>query len=160
MNLQIFRPDVLMGIIYLGILVYLLFFGRKKELYYLLIASVIAFIWVFVARSQYGYNQDMYVAFGLNFFPLFAWPVGLFASYLVYSRLNYKRKFLIFVVAYCSVLILMETVFYHVFDVKNLATAAYAGLPVCDCMHAPVWMQIVYFAMGPTYLLVAQRIKV
>ena len=158
MTFEILHPDVLMGALYFGILVYLLVFRKWKHLKYFFAASVIGLIWTFLARSQYGYNQDMYVVLGLNFFPLFGWPLGLFASYLIYEKMNHKRKALIFVVLYCCVLIFLETTAYHIFNIKNVATAQYDGLPICDCLHAPGWMQLTYFLMGPVYIFVTKKI--
>ena len=50
-----------------------------------------------------------------------------------------------------ALLILAEVLGYHVFEIRNAATGMYPGLPICDCIHAPPWMQAVYFALGPLY---------
>ena len=48
----------------------------------------------------------------------------------------------------------IETISYHILEIRNLATANYKGLPICNCVHAPLWMQISYFIIGPLYFLV------
>jgi hypothetical protein len=30
-------------------------------------------------------------------------------------------------------------------------TANFKGIPIAECIHAPSWMQAIYFAMGPAY---------
>jgi hypothetical protein len=156
--LGIFRSDIILISIYVLLYPYLLFTSRKLACYPLLVASIVSIIWMLVAHNQYGYNRDMITIFGLNVFPLFAWASGLFAAYLIYSHLEHKLKFsspikkmLLFVAFYWPILITLETVVYHVFNIRNLSTAVYAGLPFCDCIHAPLWMQISYLALGPVY---------
>ncbi len=148
---------IIMGVYFL-LTLYSLLASKKTAFNYLMIASLVSIIWMFFANNQYGYNHKMLLLFGLNSFPLFAWATGLFLLYLLYSyleiKLNLKNlitKTLFFIVLYWSVLIFAETVAYHVFNIKNVATAAYAGLPICNCLHAPPWMQISYFAIGPIY---------
>jgi hypothetical protein len=46
-----------------------------------------------------------------------------------------------------------------VFNIQNVATASYPGLPICDCIHAAPWMQFAYFAMGPIYYLLIHSLK-
>ena len=40
---------------------------------------------------------------------------------------------------------------YYLFNIHNIATSQFPGLPICNCIHAPTWMKIVYFSMGPVY---------
>jgi len=156
--LGILRPDFLMIGVYLMLFPYLFLTARKIAFYHLFVSSLMALIWVIIAKNQYGYNQDMLLIFGLNSFPLFAWASGLFAAYLIYSHWEHKIKFagffkkiLLFTAIYWPILLFLETISYHLFNIRNLATAAYVGLPICNCIHAPSWMQIAYFAMGPLY---------
>ena len=118
-----------------------------------------------IANNQYGYNRNVMTIFGLSSFPLFAWACGLFAAYLIYSHWEHKFKFvnfikktLLFIAFYWPLLISIETIAYHVFNIKNLSAAAYAGLPICDCIHAPLWMQISYLALGPLYFIICELI--
>ena len=128
-------------------------------------ASVLSVFWVYVANNQYGYDSEMLSVFGLNTYPLFAWAIGLFVFVNVYffleNVLEFRgmvRRILLFVGVYWSLLILGETVWYHVFGVHNVATAMYSGLPICDCIHAPLWMQVSYFAIGPVYFVVCEGV--
>jgi len=163
--LGMFRPDALMMWTYFMLFPYLFLTARKKAIFHLAVASLVALVWTFITNSQYGYNQKEFFLFGLNSFPLFAWAVGLFAGYMIYSHWEHKlrspgfmKKMILFVIIYWFLLILVETVAYHVFDIYNLVTAAYSGLPFCDCIHAPRWMQFFYFALGPIYFGICELI--
>jgi hypothetical protein len=163
--LGVFRPDTLMIAVYFLLYPYLLLTARKSAFYHLFIASIISLVWMLIANNQYGYNRNMLIVFGLNSFPLFAWASGLFAAYLIYSHWEHKFKFaspikkmLLFIAFYWPILISVETIAYHIFNIKNLSTAVYAGLPICDCIHAPIWMQVSYLALGPLYFGICELI--
>lgn len=163
--LGILRPDILMIGVYFMLYPYILLTARKTAFYHLCVSSLIALIWVFIAKNQYGYNKEMLIIFGLNSFPLFAWASGLFGVYLIYSYWEHKFKFvspikkiMLFVAFYWPILISVETIAYHIFNIKNLSTAVYTGLPICDCIHAPGWMQISYFSLGPIYFGICELI--
>tara|TARA_Y100000310_G_scaffold221415_1_gene222985 strand:- start:1629 stop:2297 length:669 start_codon:yes stop_codon:yes gene_type:complete len=163
--LGIFRPDAIVIIGYFILFPYLLITKRKNAFLHLCIASIVALIWTIIASKQYGYNQEMWMFLGLNTFPLFAWASGLFTIYLIYSHWEHKLKFktpvkklLLFIALYWPMLLILETVGYHYFNIQNVATAIYAGLPLCNCMYAPLWMQISYFALGPIYFIVCELI--
>jgi len=156
--LGVFRPDALMIGVYFMLYPYLFLTARKSAFYHLYVSSLIALIWMLIANTQYGYNREILIVFGLNTFPLFAWAAGLFAAYLIYSHWEHKlkyagfvKKMILFVAIYWPILISVETIAYHVFNIKNLSAAVYVGLPICDCIHAPRWMQFSYLAMGPIY---------
>jgi hypothetical protein len=159
--LGVIRHDILFIVAYFLLYPYLTITKRKKEITYLIVASVISLIWVLFANKQYGYNKEVFFVFGLNTAPLFAWAVGLFAIYFLYSAIE-KKLYLkniftqtgVFITLYWTLLITIETIGYHVFDIKNLTAAMYSGLPLCNCIHAPLWMQIAYFLIGPMYFCV------
>ena len=163
--LGVFRPDTLMIGAYFMLYPYLFLTARKSAFYHLLVSSIIALAWVIIAKNQYGYNREMVLIFGLNSYPLFAWAAGLFGIYLIYSHWEHilkeqgwLKKMLLFIAFYWPLLISVETIAYHIFNIKNLSTAAYAGLPICDCIHAPRWMQISYLALGPIYFGICELI--
>lgn len=163
--LGVFRPDFLMIGVYILLYPYLFLTARKTAFYHLYIASLVALVWMIIANGQYGYNREMLMIFGLNSYPLFAWAVGLFAAYIIYSHWEHKLKFagpvkkmMLFVAFYWLLLLSVETIAYHLFNIRNLSTAIYAGLPICDCIHAPVWMQISYLALGPIYFAICELI--
>lgn len=146
--------------VYFLMIPYLYITRRMHVFWHFMLASVVALTWMLLAKSQYGYNQEIISVWGINLFALFAWASGLFGVYLVFSHLEAKfpresryQKMGLFLVFYWPVLIGAETLFYHVFNLHNLASASYEGLPVCDCLHAPPWMQLSYFALGPIYYL-------
>lgn len=163
--LGLLRPDIVMMVVYFSLYPYLFLTKRKKAINHLLIASVVSLGWMLIANSQYKYNQKMFLIFSLNSYPLFTWAVGLFAAYLIYShwepiikKHSLIKKMLLFVAFYWSLLIIAETLAYHGFNIKNLATASYAGLPFCNCIHAPIWMQISYLMLGPIYFGICELI--
>lgn len=153
-------------IVYMIIVPYLILTKRKVMIRQFLIATLIALVWMLIAWKEYGYNQSFLTLNGFNLFPLFAWACGLFASYLIYSHyehLFHKKgllfKLLMYVTMYWPILIAIETIAYHIFNIRNLATAQYAGLPILDCMHAPLWMRMAYFTMGPIFFLACYLLK-
>jgi len=163
--LRVFPPDFLLIAIYFLLYPYLFLTVRKSAIYHLLISSVIALIWIFIAKDQYGYNLGTLNVLGIHLLPLFTAAAGLFAVYLLYShweyilgRQSFFKKMLLFVAFYWTILISFETIVYHVFNIKNLSTVMYAGLPICDCIHAPRWMQISYLSLGPIYFSICELI--
>jgi hypothetical protein len=95
---------------------------------------------------------------GFGWFTWLFWGLGLFFSYLVYLIIIHGFKirflaprFLIYIFVYWLLLLIAETFGYFVLNVHNVATSQYPGLPICHCLHAPLWMQISYFALGPIY---------
>jgi len=161
--LGVFSLDYLMIGIYFLIYPYLFLTARKNAFYHLYVSSIIALIWVVIANRHYQYGALSLTIFGLNAYPLFAWASGLFAVYILYSHWEHKiksnsfiKKLGFFVVIYWVLLIFVETIAYHVFNVIDIVNLAYAGLPFCDCIHAPHWMQFAYFLMGPIYFTICE----
>jgi hypothetical protein len=124
----------------------------------LCLAFCVSLIWNLLAGSQYYYNLNFTKFLGTNIYTLVAWTIGLFALLIIYNLFIKKIKlkgflsnFLVVFLVYSIILILLETIFYHNFNVHNLRAAIYPGLPICNCLHAPRWMQISYFLIGPIY---------
>ena len=161
--LGVFSLDYLMIGVYLLLYPYLFLTARKNAFYHLYVSSIISLIWVFLANSQYTYNKMVLTFLGLNAYPLFAWASGLFAVYMIYSHWEHKIKSIsfikrlgLFTIFYLVFLISVETIAYHFFNIIDIANIAYAGLPICNCIHAPRWMQIVYLVMGPIYFVICE----
>ncbi|MEI7828720.1 MAG: hypothetical protein WCI31_03065 [Prolixibacteraceae bacterium] len=133
---------------------YFLLKGRIKALTHLILATLMAVIWVQFAKEYYGYKYDYLKIFGMNTLPLMAWTLTLLGWGEMCNYLRFKskiRKFLFFVPTFWFLLILFETVAYHVLEIRNTMTGNYVGLPFCNCLHAPTWMKFVYFSMGPLF---------
>ena len=161
-----FRADYVVMVAYVFSLIHLAVTKRLSLLYHFILSSAMAVVLVYVIQDEYGYNHDYATVFGLNTFSLFGWAAGLFAMYIIYSHFehvlkkpNTLKRFLLFTGMYWPILIVAETIGYYTFNIHNVATAAYAGLPLCQCMHAPWWMQLAYFSMGPLYILFAMVLK-
>lgn len=155
------KPDSVLIFTFIMLIPYLIITRRKNALVHLFISLIIAVIWTFIAKDFYHYNIDMITVKGLNLYPVFAWSLGLLGIYMIYSHWEHIlkkktliRKVLLFILFYFPMLIFVETIAYHLFNIKDIATAGFPGLPLCDCLHAPTWMQISYFFMGPFYLMV------
>lgn len=162
--LGLIRPDFLVMSVYILLFPYLYLTQRKEALNHLAVSSLIALAWVIFANSHYNYNFETLKIFGLNSYPLFSFAVGLFAGYILYSHWEHKvkrwcSKLLLFSLIYWPLLILVETVAYYSFGIHNVATGIYAGLPICNCMHAPIWMQISYFLIGPIYFIICELLE-
>ncbi len=163
---RIMKPDLAFGLLFIVMPFYLILTKRKDYLIVYALAIVQAAIWIFFGNNQYGYNQDVIVIMGINIYPFLMWSVGLllmyiYAEYLfyVFDVKKFWKQFLVYTLFFWFALVIFETLAYHVFFIRNIATSAYAGLPVCDCIHAPLWMQIVYLSMGPVNFLIQRYFK-
>ncbi len=162
----LFSPDYVVIAAYLLVIPYMVLTHRKVFLYYFMVSSAMAFIWVFIAKDEYGYSSNFLTVAGVNLFPLFAWATGLFVAYIIYSHYEnilsnqrFIRKLLSFSVFYWLLLIAVETIGYHFFKIQNLTTIACQGLPIFRCIHAPLWMKGTYFAMGPLFFIICFLLK-
>lgn len=124
----------------------------------LVIALLIGIVWSVLAKNEYGYSTNNVTVLGINLYPVLGWTVGLSVGYILFlsaqkvlSPKSWWAELLIFNAIYLPLLIVVETVAYHTFGVVNSATAEFAGLPICNCMHAPLWMQASYLLLGSIY---------
>jgi hypothetical protein len=138
----------------------------KENLILLLTGLFISFVWVLIGKDMYSYNYAFFEVRGFDWFPFLVWGVGLYLIYGFYllltknlKEVGFLKRLFIFLAIYWPILILAETVGYHFFGIHDLSTAAYPGLPICDCMHSPRWMQAVYFSLGPIYFFVCSYLK-
>tara|TARA_B100001964_G_C14135661_1_gene555022 strand:- start:357 stop:953 length:597 start_codon:yes stop_codon:yes gene_type:complete len=165
--LGVFKPDIVLIVFYFILIIYLLITKRRLLLFHLSISSLLSLIWILISKNEYSYNQDFLIIMGFNIFPFFAFSLGLFSVYLIYSHYqylikgnSYLKKLLLFIIIYFPLLIIVETISYHLFNIRNLASSMYSGLPFCDCLHAKKWMQIFYFLMGPLFFTVCYVLKI
>src|SRR3989339_1061741 len=156
--LGVFRADYVVIAGYLFLFFYLIITHRTSLFYHLLVSSILALLWMLYAKGEYGYNSTFLTLWGMNVFSLFAWANGLLAVYILFSHYEHLLhtqhmvfRIIIFCLFYWILLISVETVAYYVFHIRNVASAAYSGLPVCQCIHAPRWMQAAYLLMGPLF---------
>ncbi len=164
--LGLLRPDKLLIITYIFTIGYLSFTQRKVLLSHLAVSTIIGFVWTFTISNFYDYGLNFITILGVNIYPALAWSLGLLAAYVLYiyfeNRLkctNILAKIALFITIYWPLLIMAETVAYHAIDIKNLTTASYSGFSICDCLHAPLWMQISYFLLGPLFLILCHLLK-
>jgi len=153
--LLLFKPDYILLILFILLFPYL-YFGKGEYLRLYIIATIISAIWAFLARGMYSYNQEFLSFFGINIIPFLIFTFGIFVAYLSYAQLNrmlnwksFRTKLILYSLIYWAMLIATETISYHLLGIHNVATEIYSGLPFCDCMHSPNWMQAAYFLLGP-----------
>lgn len=163
--LGFFRPDYLLIAVFLLLIPYLVLTKRKHLLAHLIVASILAFIWVLIVGERYNYNQSFITIAGINIYSFFAWALGLCAVYTIYEHYKkaiepvvFFKQLLLFSAIYWPLLIFGETIAYHLLNIKNLYASRYAGLPLCNCMHGPIWLKISYFLLGPIFLFICQRL--
>ena len=82
--LELLRLDYLLITVYCAIFFYLIFTRKKTLFYHFLISSAVATLWTWIGQNEYGYNHPFLTIAELNVFPLFAWAIGLFFTYLLY----------------------------------------------------------------------------
>lgn len=136
---------------------YLKLTGRDFLVIHLLIAFIVAFIWVSFAKDNYHYGKDFIEICGICPYPVFVWGMGLFSISLLLSnfKTSIKTSLIIRLVLYTSLctvcLIITEYSAYHFFNFRNQATSNYSAIPLINCIHGPGWMQVMYFLLGPIY---------
>jgi hypothetical protein len=151
------RADLVLIISWLIVFVSVLICKRYTSFIHLIISTCIAFLWVYSARDYYGYNHSYYSLAGINLYPLAAWSLGLYGVSEILNHFEIDKnlvRLLIFTLFFWTLLILFETWAYHVIGIRNTSTGINSGLPFCNCIHAPVWMHVVYFSMGPVYYII------
>ncbi len=157
----IFRPDYVVMVAFFLAIPYLFFTGRKILFSHFLLSSVMAVLWVIFAQDVYGYNYNFITIMGIELFPVFSWSVGLLAVYSLYRQHRYfpedwgfVRHLILFTTFYLVLLIMVESIAYHYFGIM-VTTSVYSGLPLCDCIHAPTWMKVVYMMFGSVFFTLA-----
>ncbi len=147
-------PSIIAFII---VLLYLKFTERIYLVENLLASLLLAIVWVSFAKENYNYSTGFTYIHGVCLFPVLVWCLGLFGVSMLLSnseRFNNASP-LTRLVIHSSVLwvclIAVEILAYHVFGFRNKATLSYPPIPVINCIHAPRWMQIMYFLLAPIY---------
>ncbi|GIQ87048.1 hypothetical protein KIPB_009010 [Kipferlia bialata] len=128
----------------------------------LILSLFITLVWTYLARDLYHYANDYPTWFGVfDSFPVILWFAGLtlnnmLLGYLILPRVvpdkvsgtkGHVVRTLVHFLMYSTLLISGETFAYHVLGISN--NMDYPGLPICDCLHAPAFMKVVYFLLGP-----------
>ncbi|MBR9703195.1 hypothetical protein GOV10_04105 [Candidatus Woesearchaeota archaeon] len=150
-------PYIICGLFFFITPFYLLTTGRAFLLKDFCLATILGFGMTFVFSSFYTYQPAF---FGISLFPLFAWPLGLFTTKLFHEEWAPKKYSLLsFLIIYWGLLLFEEIVGYHFLGIQNIGTALYAGLPFCNCLHAPWFMQLTYLLMGPLYFFILTLVK-
>jgi hypothetical protein len=148
------HADVILLSSWIIIFIYTTITNRYLSLSHLIISTAIAFCWVFLAQENYGYNHAYIIISGMNILPILAWSLGLIGVSEIFNHFRTKRRlvnFILFIPLFWILLVLIETYAFHVIEIRDTMSGNAIGLPFCNCIHAPWWMRIVYFTMGPAY---------
>ncbi len=136
---------------------YLKFTGRLYLLENLLASLFLALLWVYFAKANYHYSSGFAYVGGVCVFPVIAWGMALFGISMLLSNFDMftesgpLNKIILHSLVFTAGLIIIEYTAYHIFGFKNQATLKYPPIPVINCIHAPRWMQAMYFLMAPIY---------
>lgn len=159
--LFLIRVDYTMFVLLIAVCPFLIITKRKNLIFSLIVALMIAVIWGWIAEKYYAYAESSFKTELLNFYPILFWTFGLFMAILLFRDIKlifdikpFKVELIIFSGLFWFGLIAIETISYHILEIRNLATAKYKGLPICNCIHAPQWIQISYFIIGPLYFII------
>ncbi len=146
--------------LYIAIIAYVAVTRKKHYRLPAAVALGLATTWTLALGDLYYYNTASLTLASVNLYALSAWAAGLLIGYMLYSRarriIKWRKswqKLILFNLIYIPLLLAVETIAYHTFNVVNVGTSMYAGLPICDCIHAPAWMQLSYLIMGTVYLI-------
>jgi hypothetical protein len=148
------QADVVLIIFWFIIGIYTCLTRRYNSFLHFILSTCIAFLWVWFARENYGYNYSYFSLAGMNLLPVAAWSMGLLGVSEILNHFDVGRmmiRMVIYTLIFWVSLIFIETYAFHVIGIRNISTGNSNGLPFCNCIHAPWWMRIVYFSMGPVY---------
>jgi hypothetical protein len=148
------HADVVLLLSWIIILTYAIVTKRYFTIIHLILSTIIAIIWVYIARGNYGYNHTYFTIAGMNTLPLMAWSLGLIGVSEIFNHFRTNRQlinFILFIPVFWILLVLIETYAFHVIEIRDTMSGNSIGLPFCNCIHAPWWMRIVYFSLGPAY---------
>lgn len=120
---------------------------------------LIAFLMATIITSYYSYQYTtMNLLIGrINLFPWISWTFGLVLIKEIYERIPNKNKLIIATMVYWTILLSLEYLFYHLFNVK--LNSNYPGLFGLDLMHAQPGMKFFYLSAGPFYLWLTNYLK-
>lgn len=156
--LAVFQSDIVFIAMYVLLSAYLITTQRSGLLFPLATASLVATAWIYLAQDYYAYDRNFHVIGNINLWPWSAWAWGLFLVCYLYRRVEARYairgwfgRLLVFSLIFWTLLISVETFAYHGLGLMDIATQKYEGLPLCDCIHGPGWMQASYLALGPLY---------
>lgn len=152
----------------LAIYIFYLWQTKSKDYKMLINAFLVSVIWILIAYKMYQYNERIALKFlGIPLFPLVAWIISLMAFYYLSKAVlelfpkyfDKKHKKIIFsIFFYSSLMIIFESIGYNILGI-HLASN-YPGLSICNCLHAPLWMQIGYFLNGYVFIFLSEvRVK-
>jgi hypothetical protein len=151
------QADLVLIMFWFIVGIYVFLTRRYISFLHFIISTSIAFLWVYCARNNYGYNYSYFSVAGMNLLPVAAWSMGLLSVSEILNHFGIERmrvRILFFTLLFWCALIFIETYAFHVIGIRNISTGNSNGLPFCNCIHAPWWMRIVYFSMGPAYYLI------
>lgn len=142
--------------------VHLYLTGRMHWMRQYLLVVLLAVGWVYMTREYYSYNKGFALFFGLSTFPITTRIMGFMAVYglhdhaMRYFKIHgFWRQFLFFSIPFAVLHVFLEKIGYDYLGIHNVITASYPGLPFCDCLHAPSWMQTGYLLLGPLFFTLA-----
>lgn len=154
-----FEPGIVLFFVLIGYVFYL-WRTKNKDWKVLLNATAVGSIWFLLAFKMYQYNGKISLTiFGIPLFPLVAWILGLVAFYYLNQTViklfpkifDKKYKKILFSLIFYSVLmVVFEGIGYNFLGIR--LSSNYPGLSICNCLHAPLWMQIAYFTNGYIFI--------
>jgi len=163
--LAVFQSDTIFIAMHVFLSAYLVATQRTGLLFPLATALLVSTTWIYLAQDYYAYDRSFLVIGNMNLWPWSAWVWSLFlvcyvyrgveARYAIRGRLN---RLLVFSLIFWFMLISAETFAYHSLGLVDIATLKYEGLPLCDCIHGPGWMQAGYLALGPLYFILTRSL--
>jgi hypothetical protein len=121
---------------------------------------IIAALFALIVTSYhtYIYTTTNLMIGKINLFPLISWTAGLVILRETYKRTNIKYKYLIFTIIYITILILIESIGYHILGIR--LDSNYSGLFGLSVIHAPTELKAFYLLAGPLYLLITNDLQI
>lgn len=154
---QLTAPLIFIVISILALL-FLSFKYKKAIIQEAIIAALISLSWV-ILSGIYIYKGQNFIYFDVNIFPFILWTLGLVILREIYEKMKNTDYALIKVTAlYWLLLIAIEYFGYGMFAIQ--LDSNYPGLFNLPFLHAPLFAQVYYLAIGPIYLLITDYLGV
>jgi len=121
---------------------------------------IVAFIIAIAIASYFFYEYTTFnIMIGrLNLFPIVSWTFFLVLLREIYERLNGKYRLVKITLLYIIVLVVLEYVAYNFLGIR--LNSNFPGLWKIDALHGPLALKLVYFAVGPLYLMITDYLGV
>ncbi|MFC1751203.1 hypothetical protein ACFL2V_20665 [Pseudomonadota bacterium] len=119
-------------------IIFLFMLSKDNLLKKFLLAFLVSIIWMVIGWNNWQVSSRFLTIFNIKLAPIFAWTLGLFGGYLIYSFYLPSLEGRPFWLK----LLLFWIFGFAVTGVLGLFT--YMGVPICACIKAPLYLKVIF----------------